>query len=49
LAGLSKRNWNAIEEVNPGRVFIVSPVTGSYPVGQNAIVCSLEHFLGLAL
>jgi predicted AAA+ superfamily ATPase len=47
--GLSRRNWNAVEEVKPEKVFIVSPVTGSYQIAQNCIVCSLEHFLGLPL
>jgi uncharacterized protein len=47
--GLSKRNWNAVEEVKPDQVFIVSPVNGSYPVGENITVCSLEHFPGPAL
>jgi predicted AAA+ superfamily ATPase len=44
---LTKGFWNALEIVEPQKSFIVSPVAGHYPVGENVFVSGLKEIVGL--
>ena len=42
---LTKGFWKSLEVINPGKTFVIVPVSGSYPIKQNVTVCGLVDFL----
>jgi len=42
---LTKGNWNAIEDLQPDKSFIIAPVSSVYPIKENIIVTNLLSFL----
>jgi predicted AAA+ superfamily ATPase len=42
---LTKGNWNAIEDLQPDKSFIIAPVSSTYPIKENVVVTNLLHFL----
>ena len=44
---VTKGFWNAIASVQPQKTFIVAPVSGSYPIKENVVVCGLNEAPGL--
>jgi hypothetical protein len=42
---LTKGNWNAIEDIQPDKSFIVAPVSSTYPIAENVWVTNLLNFL----
>ena len=43
---LTKGFWKSLEVINPGKTFVIVPVSGSYPIKQNVTVCGLVDFIG---
>jgi predicted AAA+ superfamily ATPase len=42
---LTKGNWDAIEDVQPDKSFIIAPVSSTYPIKENVHVTNLLNFL----
>lgn len=42
---LSKGFWNAVDVIEPDKVFVIAPVESHYPIKENAVVCNLIDFL----
>lgn len=45
---LTKGFWNAIEIIRPNKTFIIAPISESYPIKENVVVCGLLEFITLA-
>ena len=37
--------WNAIEFIKPQKTFVVVPISGSYPIKENVLVCGLNEVI----
>lgn len=44
---LTKGFWKSLEVIKPEKVFVIVPVSGSYPIKQNVTVCGVADFLNL--
>jgi predicted AAA+ superfamily ATPase len=42
---LTKGNWNAIEDLQPDKSFVIAPVSSTYPIHNNIVVTNLLNFL----
>jgi predicted AAA+ superfamily ATPase len=42
---LSKGFWRALDDIKPQKTYIIAPITGSYPIKESVMVCSLAIFL----
>ena len=42
---VTKGFWNAIKTIKPDKTYIIAPVTASYPIGDDLVVCRLSDFL----
>jgi len=42
---LTKGNWNAIDDLQPDKSFIIAPVSSTYPIKENVVVTNLQNFL----
>jgi predicted AAA+ superfamily ATPase len=42
---LSKSNWEAVTDINPDRVFVISPITDRYYLNEKVIAIGLQEFL----
>lgn len=46
---LTKGFWRALEVVQPQRTFVITPISGSYDIAPQVIVCGLDEFLSFKL
>ncbi|MDO9261741.1 MAG: DUF4143 domain-containing protein, partial [Flavobacteriaceae bacterium] len=44
---LTKGFWRALEVVQPQKSFVITPITGSYNLNKEVVVCGLEDFLNI--
>lgn len=44
---LAKGFWRALEVVQPQRIFVITPISGSYNISPQVTVCGLEEFLNI--
>ncbi len=42
---VTKGFWNAVNDIQPDRTYVISPVKEPFPLDENIMVCSLAHFL----
>jgi len=42
---LTKGNWNAIDDLQPDKSFVIAPVSSTYPIKENVVVTNLQNFL----
>ncbi len=42
---LTKGFWNAINDVQPDKTYIIAPIAEKYPIKENVFVCGINEFL----